>query len=288
VQPGRRGTARIGVLTILDEEFVAARTALGAHRNIPNTGFYTSDPARLDVVLCRSPDRGNLPAQTATADLLEDFRPETVLVSGIAGGIEGRDGIALGDIVIADYIHYWEFRKLGAKGDLPRYQACDHPTVRLRTAMVDPIRYDRTWLPRLTGPRPGPGEINVHVGGLVAGEKVFSDPSHGEQRSVLKRFGDALALDMESYGVGRAMHEARQSVDYNPTFLVIRAVSDLVDGEKEGWLKRRFSGGGAAATLNQRQRDEWRNYAAQAAASFAAEVANRITQMPEPRPELRP
>jgi len=134
---------------------------------------------------------------------------------------------------------------------------------------------------------------------IVAGEKVLSDPEHDEQRRVVARFGDAIGVDMESYGVGKGIHLARTAVDYNPLFLVIRGVSDLVESAED----KRLGGGlgrfnlsirvlpgarGDAAALNQEQRDRWRNYAAGAAAAFASEVIERIVATPDLRAHIRP
>jgi hypothetical protein len=86
MQPGRIGTARIVVLTILTEELLAVRAALGADEEIPGTGCYR-DGHTLDIVVAKAPDRGNAAALGVTRDLLEDYRRELLVVVGIAGGI---------------------------------------------------------------------------------------------------------------------------------------------------------------------------------------------------------
>src|SRR5438067_1687135 len=98
MQRGRAGTARIGVITILDEEFGAAREALGATISLLGTGCWTPDRGTLDVVLTQSPDRGNMAAGGTMRNMLEHFRPEVVFLTGIAGGVRGREGIAAGDV----------------------------------------------------------------------------------------------------------------------------------------------------------------------------------------------
>jgi len=78
-------------------------------------------------------------------------------------------------------------------------------------------------------------------------------------------YGDALAIDMESYGVARAVHEARSDPGYNPRLLVIRGVSDLVHAAPEG-----EDGDDDTAEVNNDERARWKNYAAASAAAFAA------------------
>jgi nucleoside phosphorylase len=163
--------------------------------------------------------------------MIEDFRPEVISVVGIAGGIAGREGVALGDVVVGSYLHYAEFVKRAETGDLARYFAYDQPTVSLRESYVDPIRREPTWQRRIAeGLRPQPGEPKVVIGSIVAGEKVLGNPRHDEQKAVVERFSDAVAVDIESVGVARAVHEARRAVDYNPRLVVVRGISDLVHG----------------------------------------------------------
>ena len=114
---GRRGTARVGVITILDEEFEEARTALAATNRVTRTGCFTPNLGTLDCVVTQATDRANVAAGGAVGDLIENFRREVVILCGIAGGVKGRDGVALGDVVVGAYLHYWEFRKLGSGGD---------------------------------------------------------------------------------------------------------------------------------------------------------------------------
>ena len=140
---GRLGTSRVAVFTVIPEEFEAVCSALGAGTFIE--GYATEEAARPDVVVRRSPDRFNGPAQGAARDLIEDFRPEVVIVSGIAGGIHGRDDVQLGDVVVASYIHYAP-RKLTPGEDLPRPYAYDHPSTRLRKRYVEPVQYQRQWI----------------------------------------------------------------------------------------------------------------------------------------------
>jgi nucleoside phosphorylase len=279
VDTGRLGTARVGILTIIDEEFDAMRAVLQADRNVPHSPYYTN-AASLDVILRQAPDRANVPATSAAARLVEDFRPEVVAVVGIAGGIEGRDGVALGDVVVASYLHYSEFRKLAEAGDLRRYYAYDQPAVSLRDTYVDPERRDGSWIGRIAGARPAEGQPKVIVGSIVAGEKILGNPTHEEQQRVVREFTDAVAVDMESVGVARAVHDARTSVDYSPRLLVVRGVSDLVRAVEPVDLV-------AAAEQNAGERATWKAYAAWAAATFAHAVALRFLSSPDIRRDLR-
>src|SRR5215831_1854353 len=112
---GREGNAKIALLTIVDEEFEITRDLFGLHERINGTEYFTqaqSPNRQYDVVLRRASDRANSSAEGAIMDFVEDFFPPYFVVIGIAGGAIGRDEIGLGDVVVADFIEYYEFMKV--------------------------------------------------------------------------------------------------------------------------------------------------------------------------------
>jgi nucleoside phosphorylase len=285
MQPGRRGTARVAVLTIIDEEFTEARDVFATHQNIPGTPYYVSDlaDARTPAVVLRvAADRANVAAAGATTKLLEAFRPEVLVLVGIAGGVGKPDTIALGDVCVPTYVHYGEFRKLTEDRDAMRYAAYDQPTVSAREDHVDAVRFaGAQWASQIPLDRPRDGSPEVRMGSIVAGEKVMGNPTHAEQRGLAVRFPDAIAVDMESFGVARAVHEARIAVPYNPRLVIVRGISDLVRTSEGPTPAAEESG----AEDNNEQRKRWKRYAAAAAAAFANAVVSTILATPDPRPE---
>jgi nucleoside phosphorylase len=124
------GTARVGVLAIIDEEFEEVCSALGASEHVADSPYYADRGGRFEVVVRQAAERSNVPAMGATLKLIEDFRPEVISVVGIAGGIAGRENVALGDVVVGSYLHYAEFLKRGESGDLARYCGDPGPVAR--------------------------------------------------------------------------------------------------------------------------------------------------------------
>lgn len=283
---GRLGTARCAVLTIIDEEFEAAAACLETHHNVPHTPYYCQAEGQFDMVVRQAADRSQVPAAGATRQTLEDYRPEVLILVGIAGGIADRQGVGLGDVVVPNYLHYSEFRKLTSEGDLRRYASYDHPSISILDSYVHPIRRRDEWLAEIDLPRPDGSAAppQVVIGSLVAGEKLYGDPSHQEQRLVVSRHEDAVAVDMESFGVARAVAESRRSVDYNPRLLIVRGVSDLVRAADE---KSDPSESTKSAEDNSEQREKWRPYAAAAASAFAAAVVKQVLESTDPRARLR-
>jgi nucleoside phosphorylase len=278
------------MLTIIDEEFEAVSKAMKLEHYLGD-GYYATKANGLDVVLRQSSDRSNVPAMGAARNILEDYRPEVLVVVGIAGGIadqEGgcvspREGVAPGDVVIPNYLHYGEFRKLTSNKDLQRYVAFDQPAVSLLETCVHATRRRGSWCDRIQVQAPeGSGPLKAIVRSLVAGEKVYGNPSHHEQRQLVRFYSDAVAVDMESYGVARAVFEHRRTVSYNPRLLIIRAISDIVtaiEGDVEVEAQ--------AEVDNNAERARWKLFAAAAAAAFASEVCQFLLDSPDPRAELR-
>jgi nucleoside phosphorylase len=273
---GRLGFAKVGVLTIIDEEFDSTKSALGTEHRVPGRGYWRSEDAPERCVVCQSADRANLAAYEAVNDLLEHWRPEIVLVVGIAGGIPRADGPQLGDVVVPSYLHYAEFRKLTERQDAARHFAYDHPTVSLRRDHVRALIDNGTWLNAIDVDRPTSGAPEsaprVHVDPLVSVEKIMGNPKHPEQQRLVLEFDDAVAVDMESVGVGRAIHHHRTDPDYNPRFLVLRGISDLLVRVDEG----ERVGSGSILEVNNEERRVWKPYAAAGAAAFASALIDDI------------
>lgn len=272
---GRCGTAKIGILTITDAEFEQAVRIFGAAENILGTTYNVSvviDPPSYDIVLSQALDRTNTPAGNAAKDLMEDWRPGFIFLVGTAGGVlggpepPGREGTQLGDVIVADFIDYTEFRKLvdgqSAKRPIPH----DHPSPYLRGSFVNPVRRAKLWAQAIDVARPGKLAANeppaipvVRMGGLVAGEKILSDWTNEYQQRLVAEYDKALAFETESFGVARQIFEYRNSIHYNPQFLTIRGISDFVDAKEAN-----------------ADRARWTAYAATSALVFAHHVADRL------------
>lgn len=273
---GHLGYARFAVLTFTDDEHDAAKEVFDIRENIPMTTYYVRDPnvTEHDVVLVEA-ERSNVPAEDVTKATLGDFRPCVVLTCGTAGGHTDR-GPELGDIVLGDYVVYYEFSKVqDPKGGgqtnwepIERLHAHDHPSGVLARAVGRPLgKSGADWYDPAIERRPANAKAtpDVFVGMILCGEKILQAPTTDEQKQLLQRHDKALAVDMESYGVAMAVTRGRDinsiSRDhYNPRFLPIRAISDMVDHPN-----------GAA------ERKVWTPYAATLACAFAKGIIERIT-----------
>lgn len=285
----RFGTAKIALIGVIDEEFDAICSIGGFGVRCPNTNYYvqtvTTDNI-YDVVACRVDGWGNLASGEAVADVIEAFRPYFLMLVGIAGGIVRtgeRDPIKLGDVLIADYLHYSELKKLSNKKASFRYKPHDHPSHLLRLSFAEPLKRgteSSRWTARIRSEPPKPCSPKARIGNLVAGDTLMSDPQNSYQQMVLTNYYTANAVDMESMGVGREIFHQRSDPYYNPQFLVIRGISDIVDATLNtkssymnpfNWFRR-----SSTAASNQEMRDAWRIYAAEVAAAFALTVTDDL------------
>lgn len=260
--PGRAGNALVAIITIVDEEHKAVRDRGGFEELVGTTPFLRRNelcPDVYDVILARSADRSNTPCNELVRNVVELFRPEFIILSGIAGGVSGRDGIGLEDVVVADHVDWYEMRKIADGKDVIRKQAFDHPSMYLRETITQRVKFSGRWVDRVAHDRPTVGAPKVLEGNLIAGDKILGDGENAYQRKILDEFDKALTVDMESYGLARGVYSARSARHYNLNYLVVRGISDLVDNEG-----------------NDDQRKMWRDYAAATAAAFALCVADEI------------
>ena len=203
------------------------------------------------AVLCLF-NKGNAPAAAATTRMLGRYRPNHVLMVGVAGGVPSS-GVHPCDVVIGSQSFYYEAGKLrDGEFELQRDPLPADEVLRQRAQfyVVEGMRTGETWTDRLRkrppldehhDPAP---EYRVHEPGPIAsGEKVIRDAERRDE--LADQCPGLLAVAMEGAGVARAA-----LIDANrPSFLEVRAIMDYADKNKD---------------------DTWKEFAAEAAASFVA------------------
>jgi nucleoside phosphorylase len=268
---GRLGRTRVAVISVIDEEFEAAQKALRAHKHIPGSSYYAVAPSKTnvwDVVLSQLTDRSNIPAAIDISTLIDDLRPQILVLVGIAGGMcdgkKPRDGLRLGDVVIGNFVSYVEFAKI-AKGRMSgRNLALDHPSIPLNKNVSLAIQKSSPKKLSIKNPN-GSRAFNVKIGEIASGEKIMGDVAHPVQIKLLKPFEKAIAFDMESAGMARTVCSRRSSFWYHPRYVVVRGISDLVSPKD-----------------NSATREKWKRFSASAAAEIVREF---IHSLPADQPE---
>ena len=197
-----------------------------------------TEPYRIVVAAFLEP--GNVASGIETAELLRRWHPRFVLMVGISGGFTTK-GVNRGDVLVADYVHYYEPGKQKAEGEERRFRhyRCD------RILWAKARNYEAAeWKGEIDVPRPSGFESNIPralFGPIGCGEKVVADTVVIAE--LLKECPQMLGVAMEAAGVAMAVENAGIS------FLEIRGVSDAADLTKD---------------------DAWHAYAVNAAAAFTA------------------
>ena len=242
------GAADVLIMTALREERVAVLAYLENHETVHSDDGLTyyigmvsacDGTVQIRVAVTMLNQTGNIEAANHASLAIRDLQPDCILMVGIAGGI--RERVLLGDVIVADYIWYYEPAK--QKPGSTQRRPAEYPS--------DPHLLDRaknyedaTWHHLIQVERPAGGTIDipiVHFGPIAAGEKVVADPAFLSELEHLQP--KLLAVETESFGIAVAAARAPN----RPRFLTIRGVSDYADVTKD---------------------DAWHNYAAATAAAF--------------------
>jgi adenosylhomocysteine nucleosidase len=148
---------------------------------------------------------GNLGAATEVATAVQRFRPAAVLFVGVAGGVKAN--LAIGDVVVASRVHYYE----GGRAEADKFKArpLSFPTSHRLEQLAASVARDF----------PAP----VHIKPVAAGEALVGSSDSEIARIVNEHYNDTVAVDMESAGLYDAAHRL------DLVCLAIRGVSDKLD-----------------------------------------------------------
>lgn len=240
-----RDNVDIVIITALDIERNAVLKYLPQAERIVNKGrvyyrskIYKGGDDYLDVILLSLPYMGNVNSSIATTQAIEVWNPRYIIVTGIAGGFK-RDGLHLGDLIVAEQTVYYDHGKL-EKDFSPRFLS--QPSSMELLNYAHDYNSDNWFLDIATKP---PVDIShkpkVHFGIIATGEKVISNQKFGDD--LQKVWTKLLAIEMEGYGSALA---AFQSTN-RPGFLMVKSICDWADSSKN---------------------DNWQLFCAHAAASY--------------------
>ncbi|MDA0181532.1 hypothetical protein OJ997_14600 [Solirubrobacter phytolaccae] len=216
------------------------------------------------VVEAQQPERSLLPAGSFAAHFLDVWRPRCLIIADIGGGIWGpgpiaRDGLALGDVVAADRLDYYELIKIvppsgNQQTRIPRSMKFQQPSTWLSTLARD-LAHESHWHQRLRVGRPSATHPpKLLPGGVVSGDKLLTDTNAHETRRIVDTYDKALAVDMESVGAAHAVF-LKVDAGHAVSFAALRGISDWIDQPD-----------------NQETRDAWKAAASDAAIAVLREL----------------
>jgi len=263
------GQVDVAIITVIPEEYHAVLRKLDNVRPViePDgrsnafvwaTGEISSadrkTPRRLVVAMAG--EAGEVSGALATKATIDYWSPQDVLLVGIAGGI--HEDLALGDIVISTQIWGYEHGHLGSRYDTAGVAFFQPDAALLEAALA----LGPDWKRRIEVSAPDSGTLSKVVEGKTAsGNKVIENTGSAYFAESLRLDTSITAVEMEGAGAAAAIAK-NHDMGGTTGFLMIRGISDLV--EKKNWKRSPPDKRGRNP-----QRDLWKKYAADVAASFA-------------------
>lgn len=176
--------------------------------------IYTGNIKDKFIILAQS-GVGKVNAALNTQYIINTFKPDIIINTGVAGGI--ADGLEVGDIVIGTYLvqHDFDVTVLGyAKGYMCTGVEKDKPTkYYCDKNLVDKFQ---------SSLEKNMASTKIHQGVIASGDKFISGK---EIKKEINEYFGAIAVEME--GCAIAQVATRNKIP----FVVTRAISDLADGK---------------------------------------------------------
>lgn len=217
---------RVLIVTALPVEHRAARRHLVRVRSYTylgttyHIGHFPVQPQPLEIVLLQT-GQGNEAAGIETERALTHFEPSIAIFLGVAGGLKD---VKLGDVVVAEKVHWYESGKATEAGLLSRPDTLA-PSYELLSAAR--ATADSNWRQRL--PRAcRQYSTTVHIAPVAAGEQILASARSVVFRWIRENCNDAIAVDKESHGFLKAAY-----LHASVRALVVRGISDLLNGKTE-------------------------------------------------------
>lgn len=217
------------ILSALAEEQQGLIERLHNPRRVQRAGrdFWLGDLHGRGVVLALS-RIGKVAAATTATTLIEAFKADRILFTGVAGGL--ANGVLVGDVVVANgFVQH----DMDASPLFPRYQvplygrhlfASDAP---LNAILLEAINSMDTWANSHFLHKFPERSVKGHHGLIVSGDRFVSGVAESQAlQSALRSAGlEALAVEMEGAAV------AQVCFDYGVPFAAMRTISDRADDQ---------------------------------------------------------
>lgn len=203
----------VAIIGAMEQEIalLQSRIAQPQHEKVAHVAITRGTLAGKPVLLAQS-GIGKVNAAITTTILLEKYQAACVINTGSAGGLQG--GMKQGDVVVGIQTahHDADATAFGyAIGQLPqmpaRYEA---DAALVEHAARAAIAFEGA---------------AIHRGLIVSGDQFINHPD--KIARIRAHFPDALAVEMEAAAIAQTCYQ------FARPYVIIRALSDLADGEAE-------------------------------------------------------
>ncbi len=208
---------------------------------------------------------GNVKAGVRTTQVIEKWKPEAVLLVGIAGGTDKptseslrADLKMLGDVLVAEQIIDYESGKLTTEGLEHRPQVFRSSFRWLEAARSLQSSFGIADV-KASRPDGTTGRVisRMHFGDVASGQKVLKDQA--PLANISSIFTKLVGAEMEGFGAAMAACDRDPPVQ----FLMVKAICDWADPDKN---------------------DAWQPYAADAAAACLVQIIRKAQRPTETTP----
>jgi nucleoside phosphorylase len=247
MESGTTFSSDVGIVCALEHpELTAVMNASGGPGNWKEVGdtrhthlyresvLKTSDDEVLRLIATTSTSMGLTAAAIATTHLINLFRPRLILMIGIAAGTRSG-GKEFGDVLIADPSVDYNSGKVVQSDGIREFQPDPYPiglNPRLRSVLQKyrrPNDVFRVIRKKWKGPVPA-GNNRVHLGPVGAADQVIDDATRVFE--IQKNWRKLIGVEMETYGVYRAVHESSEP---KPRVVSFKAVCDFAAEKSDSW-----------------------------------------------------
>ena len=199
---------KIGIITAMSSEQKQLANQLEnktEHREGPFS--YTKGTIRRNDVILTQCGIGKVNAAAGTVEMIRNFRPDCIISTGVAGGIDSclnvMDVVASRQIVYHD-VWCGEGNAYGQVQGLPTFFEGNETLFQCALSLDT--------------------ETPIHGGLICTGDKFITD--RNELNEIKKNFPEGLAVDMESAAIAQVCHI------YNVPFISFRIISDTPGADK--------------------------------------------------------
>ena len=202
---------KIAIIGAMEEEVALLRENIKnkKEQTIAGFEFTEGEMAGKEVVLLRS-GIGKVNAAMSTTILLQVFKPDVLINTGSAGGLNPE--LEVGDVVISTEVRHHDVDatvfgyEYGQVPQMPASFSADANLINIASESAKEI-----------------GNHNVVTGLITTGDSFISQP---EQSALIKsKFANLQAVEMEAAAISQVAYQ------YSIPFVIIRSLSDIAGKE---------------------------------------------------------
>lgn len=203
---------KIGIIAAMEEELLELQNNL-EHQHKTEYGqfhYYTGGLYKHEtaLMLCGI---GKVNAAVGTTLLIDKFKPDYVINTGVAGGFP-PDVLNIGDIVVSTEVRHHDADATVFNyeyGQIPRMPAAYYPDERLVSLACESLKHEKS--------------IRLIKGQIMSGDSFIH---HNKQiLDIIEKFPSVMAVEMEGAAIAQTCYL------FNTPFVIIRSISDLVTRE---------------------------------------------------------